>query len=108
MDRPLYPILPTPVTEREDPDGTTAWSDEVGLPGDPRLLAWTVVQEAEATFDLHVLWDTNDVHQAIEAARAHAGAFFGPYQFKGGIIWGTLNSADNAIRKRYDAERVLD
>ena len=107
MDRRLHPLLPTPMP-RDDPDGTTAWSDEVGLPGGARLLAWTVVQEADETFDIHVLWDTNDVHQAIEAAWAHARDFFGPLGFSDGIIWGTLNSADNAIRKRYDAERVLD
>ena len=29
----LSPLLPTPM-ERDDPDGTTAWSDDVGLPGD--------------------------------------------------------------------------
>ena len=30
----LQPLIPTPM-ERDAPDGTTAWSDEVGLPGEP-------------------------------------------------------------------------
>ena len=58
------PILPTPMP-RDDPDGTTVWSDEVGLPGPPRLLVWTVVQEDDATFDLHALWDTDDPTVAV-------------------------------------------
>ena len=73
----LSPLLPTPV-ERDEPDGTTAWSDEVGLPGEKRLLAWTVVQEDTAVFDIHVLWDTPDLDVAMDAAFLHAQAFFGP------------------------------
>lgn len=57
MYNDLEPLLPTHV-EREDPDGATAWSDEVGLPGDLRLLPWMVLQGDTATFDINVLWDT--------------------------------------------------
>ena len=95
----LSPLLPTPV-ERDEPDGTTAWSDEVGLPGEKRLLAWTVVQEDDARFDIHVLWDTPNIDEAMDAAFLHAQAFFGP-NLTGGSVFATLNAADNGIRKRY-------
>jgi hypothetical protein len=95
----LQPLLPTPMS-REAPDGTTAWSDEVGLPGERRLLAWTVVQEDSAVFDIHVLWDTSDVGEAMEAALLHAQAFFGP-NITGGVVIATLNSVDNAVAKRF-------
>lgn len=83
MTRELVPIFPTPMQPREDPDGTTAFSDEAGLPGPPRLLAWTTVQENEAVFDIHVMWDTQDVHEAMDAGRAHARAFFCPQRRRG-------------------------
>ena len=95
----LQPLLPTPMP-RDPPDGTTAWSDEVGLPGEPRLLAWTVVQERSAVFDIHVLWDTPDLGTAMEAALLHAQAFFGP-NITGGVVIATLNSAENAVEKRF-------
>ena len=95
----LQPILPTPAP-RDPPDGTTAWSDEAGLPGPPRLLAWTVVQDDGATFDIHVMWDTNDLSEAMNAALAHARAFFGP-GMTGGVVIATLNSAANATHKRF-------
>lgn len=100
MYNDLEPLLPTPVTPREAPDGTTAWSDEVGLPGEPRLLAWTVLQEDTATFDIHVLWDTPDLDAAMDAALLHGRAFFGP-NMTDGVVIATLNSADNAISKRF-------
>jgi hypothetical protein len=86
--------------QRDDPDGTTAWSDGVGLPGEKRLLAWTVAQEDTAVFDIHVLWDTPDLNTAMDAAFLHAQAFFGP-NLTGGSVFATLNSADNGIRKTY-------
>lgn len=101
MYQGLDPLLPTPM-ERDAPDGTTAWSDEVGLPGERRLLAWTVVQEESATFDIHVLWDTPDLDKAMDAAFDHAKAFFGP-NLTGGVVIATLNSADNAISKPFRA-----
>jgi len=99
MYNDLEPLIPTPMP-RDAPDGTTAWSDEVGLPGEARLLAWTVVQEDTATFDIHVLWDTPDLDAAMDAALLHGRAFFGPNMTAGAVI-ATLNSADNAISKRY-------
>jgi hypothetical protein len=98
----LHPIRPTPMP-RDTLDGTTAFSDEAGLPGPPRLLAWTAVQEAEATFDIHVLWDTRDLDAAMEAALAHARAFFGP-QLRAGVVWATANSAVNGVQRSYDAD----
>ena len=95
----LEPLLPTPA-DRDEPDGTTAWSDEVGLPGEKRLLAWTVLQEDTAVFDIHVLWDTPDLDVAMDAALLHGRAFFGP-NMTGGSVFATLNSVDNGIRKRY-------
>ena len=62
--------------------------------------AWTVVQEDSATFDIHVLWDTPDLDAAMDAALLHGQAFFGPNMTAGAVI-ATLNSADNAISKRY-------
>ncbi len=103
MTTSLQPILPTP-TPRDEPDGTTAWSDEVGLPGPPRLLAWTVVQEDDADFDLHVLWDTRDIAAATDAARDHARSFFG-HEFHSGTIATTVNSATNMVRTRYETAR---
>ena len=95
----LSPLLPTPV-ERDEPDGTTAWSDEVGLPGEKRPLACTVVQEVTAGCDILVLWDTPNIDEAMDAAFLHAQAFFGP-NLTGGSVFATLNSVDNGIRKRY-------
>ena len=95
----LEPLLPTPA-DRDEPDGTTAWSDEVGLPGEKRLLAWTVLQEDTAVFDIHVLWDTPDLDAAMDAAFLHAQAFFGP-NLTGGRVFATLNAADNGIWKRF-------
>lgn len=101
----LEPLLPTPA-DRDQPDGTTAWSDEVGLPGPPRLLAWTVVQDRGAKFDLHVLWDTQDLTDAMTAAVAHAHAFFRT-NMTGGVVIATLNSADNAVRRRFSSTGEL-
>ena len=95
----LSPLRPTP-SERDEPDGTTACSDEVGLPGAKRLLAWTVVQEDTAVFDIHVLWDTPELDVAMDAAFLHAQAFFGP-NLTGGSVFATLNSAENGIRKSF-------
>ena len=100
--RVLRPLLPTPLP-RQPPDGTTAWSDEVGLPGEPRLLAWTIVQDDRATFDIHVLWDTTDLDEAMDAAVAHARAFFGTSS-SSGIVIATLNSAADAVREQYGPE----
>lgn len=105
MNAPLRPLLPTPAP-RDEPDGTTAWSDEVGLPGPPRLLAWTVVQDDGATFDIHVLWDTKDLTEAMVAAVRHAEDFF-RHNMSGGVVMATLNSADNAVRERFTAGGLL-
>ena len=102
----LQPLIPTPM-ERDAPDGTTAWSDEVGLPGEPRLLAWTVFQEDSATFDIHVLWDTAVPEEAMDAALIHGQAFFGP-NLTGGSIFVTLNSADNALWRRFGSLGWVD
>ena len=71
-----------------------------GLPGEKRLLAWTVVEEDDANFDIHVLWDTPDLDEAMDAAFLHAQAFFGP-NLTGGRVFATLNAADNGIWKRF-------
>jgi hypothetical protein len=96
--RQLNPISPTPMT-RDQLDGTTAWSDEAGLPGKPRLPAWTVVQEDQATFDISVLWDTGDLDEPIGAALGHARAFFGSTMM-GGTVHATLDSAADAVTRR--------
>jgi hypothetical protein len=103
--RDLQPLIPTPMP-RDPPDGTTAWSDEVGLPGTPRLLAWTVVQDDHATFDFHVLWDTPDLGEAMDAALAHGQAFFGP-NIATGVVLATLDSADNAVERRFGPDGWL-
>ena len=51
-------------------------------------------------FDIHVLWDTPDLDAAMDAALLHGRAFFGPNMTAGAVV-ATLNSADNAISKRY-------
>lgn len=59
-----------------------------------------MLQEGTATFDIHVLWDTLDIDAAMDAALLHGRAFFGP-NMTGGTVIATLNSADNAISKRF-------
>jgi hypothetical protein len=58
------------------------------------------VQEDTEVFGIHVLWDTPDLHAAMDAAFLHGQAFFRP-NLTGGSVFATLNSAANGIRKRY-------
>ena len=58
-------------------DGTTATSADLELPGPLRTLAWAAVIDDAATFGVHMLIDSHDVHAcaavALRTAPAHLG-----------------------------------
>ena len=53
------------------PVGTTAWSNEVGVPGERRLLPRTVAQDDTAVSDIHVVWETPHLDVALDATILH-------------------------------------
>lgn len=84
---------------RTDLDGTTVFSDEAGLPGAARLLAWSVVRDDNSAFDVHCLWDSHDVDDVFKVALAHAAIELGA--LSSGIVAVTVNDIANAAVRSY-------
>jgi hypothetical protein len=57
-------------TPRERWDGGTCLSDELGLPGPVRALAWVVIADTALNEDLHLLYDCQAPLALIHAFRS--------------------------------------
>jgi hypothetical protein len=79
-------------------DGTTAWSDELELDGDPRLLMWVGVLD-DARPQVHFLFDTKDFEKGFAEVLYRAADMVG--QLTSGTVFATLNSVENAQVRVY-------
>jgi hypothetical protein len=69
---PNQPAIARTMPAGESIDGTTLWSDELDMPGPPRLLAWCALEDNSSPFQLHTLWDTTDLDLAMLLAKRNA------------------------------------
>jgi hypothetical protein len=85
------------VFAKQDLDGMTVTSEEAGLPGPLRNLAWVVISEDSSEFTVNYLFDTSLPNLAVDAALAHAPSVYG-FDLVAGAYMVTLGDiADAAI-----------
>jgi hypothetical protein len=80
---------------KQDLDGLTVSSEEFGLPGPLRNLAWVVVSEDASTFTVNFLYDTPDANAAVDAALEYAPGVYG-YELVAGAYMVTLGDIADA------------
>lgn len=79
-------------------EGTTCWSDELGIDGPPHLLAWVGVLDDNRP-QVHLMFDTADLSAAARAAMVIAPDHVGPLTT--GIWFATTTDISYAVTGTY-------